>query len=422
MHCPTPAPCVRRAPRRGVVYLFVLGTAMIVTLLAMSSLLALRARRQTAIDVRSGAQARLIAQAAVEIGLSKIAADTAWRTNFANGAWVTNQAFGSGTYSLSGTDPADANLADDESETLLLVGTGKYGRAVQRVGVTLIPEAQPLDVLDTAIHAGQTLRLQSGATLTLSGAPASANGNFQNDGAVTGNVEAATQSGGGSVSGQKTIPSPTKTMPVASVVQLYRNVATTISFNSDLTKKVLAPGYNDYSGGTNTNGVYYLDTAGNNLTISNTRIEGTLVINAPTKTVTISGSTLMQNYKSDYPVLIVNGNVSFEFTGAASGGLSESAQARNYNPTGAPYSGQTDADNSDTYPSEIVGLVHVLGNIEIKNFASRFRGTVVADGNIIISHQPQITYLTATASDPPWGYVSYATLNVSQGSWQRSID
>jgi hypothetical protein len=408
--------------RRGVVYLFVIGTALLVSLLAMSSLMTLRARRQVVVDLRDGAQARILAQAAVETGLAKIASDDEWRTTLTHGTWATDVTFGPGKYSLEGLDPADSDLGDDESEPILLVGTGMIGRAVQMVRVTLIPEEQPLDVLDTGIHAGQTLQIQSGGNLNVSGAPASVGGNLQNDGTLTGNVEAATKTGGGSIVGQQTIPSPAKTLPSVTVMSQYQGIATTLPYNGDLTKKVLAPGFNDYGGSVNTNGVYYLNTAGNNLTIQNTRLSGTLVIDAPGKTVTISDKTLLVNFKSDYPVLIVNGNVSFEFTGAASGGLSESAQARNYNPAGAAYSGQTDADNSDTYPSEVVGLVHVLGNIEIKNFASRFRGTIVAHGNILVSHQPQITYLSSMATDAPWGYVNYATLNVSQGSWQRSVE
>src|SRR5690606_24287444 len=129
-----------------------------VSLMAMSSLLALRSRRQVVIDLCDGAQARLLAQAAVETGLAKIASDSAWRTTFTNGTWAVDQTLGTGTYTLAGLDPADSNLADDESEPIMLVGTGKIGRAVQMVRVTLIPEEQPLDVLDTSIHAGQTLQ------------------------------------------------------------------------------------------------------------------------------------------------------------------------------------------------------------------------------------------------------------------------
>jgi hypothetical protein len=290
------------------------------------------------------------------------------------------------------------------------------------VRVTLIPEEQPLDVLDTTIHAGQTLQITSSANLSVSGAPASTSGNLQNDGTLSGDVEAATQTGGGSATGQSTIPAPSKPLPSVSVVSMYQGVATTLPWSGNMTQKVIAPGFNDYGGGLNTNGVYYLDTSGNDLAITNTRISGTLVINAPGKKVTISDKALLQNFKSDYPVLIINGNASFEFTGAAANGLSESAQGRNYNPAGAAYAGQTDADTTDTYPSEIAGLVHVLGNVDLKSAPARFRGTIVAHGNVVVSHQPNITYLTSMSGDPPWGYVSYATLNVSQGSWRRGVE
>jgi hypothetical protein len=130
----------------------------------------------------------------------------------------------------------------------------------------------------------------------------------------------------------------------------------------------------------------------------------------------------MERYRSDYPVLIVNGNVEFDFAGAAAAGLVESSENTNFNPTGAPYSGVVDADNTDSYPSEIVGLVHIIGNFEAKGATTRIRGALIATGAGTFSGTTQINYLSDLATSPPWGYVEYPSLKVSPGSWQRSVE
>ena len=110
----------------------------------------------------------------------------------------------------------------------------------------------------------------------------------------------------GTVSGSLTLNAPAKTFPNHSTVDLYTNLGTSINPGSTINNQLLSPGRNPWAA-TNPDGVYVIRTS-SSLTISNTRIYGTLVVICPGQTVTLSGQALMQPARSDYPALIVDGN------------------------------------------------------------------------------------------------------------------
>lgn len=406
--------------RRGVVYLVVLGTAMIATLLAMSGLLALRARRRVVTDMRDAVQARFYAQAAVEIGLQKVANDSDWRNNLTSGNWVAEQSLGEGSYCLDGTDPNDGDLADSDTDSLVLTGTGKFGRARQSVTVTILPKQDPLQALNSAVHAGGDLVVQSDAALNLENSPASANGNAQIDGAISGSLQSVTTSGGGSVSGTSTTIEPLE-LPAADLVDTYVNMATPIPFTGTFEKKVLAPGYNDFGGGLNGDGLYYLNTGGNNVEIKTCRIHGTLVVDAGANTVKLSERVLLENHHPDYPALIVRGKLHLAFNQSGDS-MDETAYAVNWNPAGAGYEGNSDATLDDTYPSEIRGLIHATGAITVEHDA-KILGGLLGEGNVVFAGgSPTIVHDEMLATNPPVGYLSEVRLVVSQGSFRRNVD
>jgi len=149
-----------RPNRRGAaIYIAVLGTAMLVALLGLSALLAKRVERRLAQDARDTAEARLYAQAAVEMGLLRIKNNSAWRTSFPNGVWEANQPIGSGTYTLQGVDPTDADLIDSADDPVVFTGIGVKGQATQKTQVTLVPYEPPLEALNTCLHAGDKIDL-----------------------------------------------------------------------------------------------------------------------------------------------------------------------------------------------------------------------------------------------------------------------
>lgn len=166
--------------RRGSVYLAVLGTALIASVLAFSALALQRVQNRMLSAAADMRQAQLNAEAAIKLGLLTIKSDPNWRTNYANGTWFSNRDMGVGSCTLSVTDPLDANLADNVVEPAVLTGTGTVGSAVQRVVKTIDIYAEPLGCLRSSVAAGNAISL-NGATLRAS-----------NSGIITANTIAAT--------------------------------------------------------------------------------------------------------------------------------------------------------------------------------------------------------------------------------------
>jgi len=261
--------------------------------------------------------------------------------------------------------------------------------------------------------------VKSGKTMTVTGGPVSTNANLRVDGTVDGDAEAAARSGAGTITGASIIPAPAKQMPDASVFDMYKALAVTIPYpGATMQKLVLSPGSNPW-GVTSPDGVYFMDTAGHDLTIKGVRIYGTLVIQANTKTVTIDDAVFFRSFRSDYPALLISGNAQITLRSRESA-LSEATWAANFNSPGTPYQGVTDTDTQDQYPNEIQGLVHVKGTLVFKNSA-RVRGTVICEGTVTCDDQAGIVWDQSLYANPPTGYRLYR-MRIAPGSWQQAVD
>src|SRR5690606_31629400 len=101
-------------------------------------------------------------------------------------------------------------------------------------------------------------------------------------------------------------------------------------------------------------------------------------------------SVNMENFRADFPTLIVNGDLSLHLQ-SKTRDLRESDYSMNFNPAGASYQGVSDNDRVDFYPNRIDGLVHVLGNLATTNSALIdggvvCHGTAFLQGDIEIRH------------------------------------
>jgi hypothetical protein len=411
------------APRRGVAYLIVLAVTMIVATLGMGALLAIRAQARTTNLMGDIAEARLYALSAIELGRLWISKDVHWRSNRTNGVWVSNQPIGSGSFSLEVTDPIDGNLANRPHDPLVMKATAVKGQAQQVLQVTLVASPTPLPALAYPLHTGGQIHVNAGRRLTAKLATVSTNGDLRNDGTITGNVEALTVSNRGNVNGTVTWGVAAKAFPASTVPEMYASLGTLIIPGSTIDKRVLGPGYNPW-GATNADGVYVIRTS-SDLTIKNTRIYGTLVVICPGNKVTLDGQVLLQPARADYPALIVNGNVVLQYT-STNTPLSESDQGTNYNPTGAAYLGASDGDHVDQYPSEIQGLLHVTGTLEVQQ-DSLVRGAVLCESTagtdaVRYSQDAEIVYDPNLYTNPPQGYTTEVKMVPQSGSWQQVVN
>ena len=408
----------RRAYRRGSIYLYVLASSLLLTILGLGSLAAVRVQVRAARLARDGAEVRAGATSAIELGRLYVKQNSTWRTAMPHGTWMNNRELGDVTFTLQGTDPVDGVLSNSVYDPVVLTATATHGIASHMVQVTLVPVVKPLAVLTSCLTASGQINIVAGYQMTVVGAPLSTNAILRNNATIDGNAEAQNAPMPGTVTGTLTVPGPTKPMPDASVLTWYAGEATTVPYAAIMEKFVLGPGCNTL-GPTDPNGLYVIDTSGRDLTLRNCRIYGTLIVLAGSKKVTIDGAVFMQNYRSDFPVLLVQGNVEFKLKSVTEV-LSESACVANFNPTGAPYGGVTDADTSDAYPDEIRGLVHIQGDLTLWE-TTRIAGVVICDGAFTGNGQNTIAYDARLYANPPLKYISVDGMKVSPGTWKQVV-
>ncbi len=406
------------ARNRGSIYLFVLASSLLITILGLGSLAFVRIQMRSTRLVRESAEARACAVSAIELGRLQIKQNSNWRTTLPNGLWFDNKVLGAGHFTLEGVDPTDGILSDSAYEPLVLTGTGTRGAARHKAQVTLVANVKPLTALNTCLCASDMIKTNGGKRLTALGAPVSTNGELDNDGLIDGDAQGQSLGHSGTITGTLTIPGTVRPMPDASIFTTYTNKATSVPYAATIEKVVLAPGCNPL-GPTDPNGLYVINTGGGNLLIRNVRIYGTLIVRAAGQTVTIDDAVLMQNCRSDFPVLLVEGNLIIR-PNSATGMLLETGNT-NFNPTGAPYDGVTDSDQIDQYPDEIRGLVHVKGSLRLQQTA-RFTGVVICEGPVTCEEANTIVYDPSLYASPPQGYTYVDGMKISPGSWKQVVD
>ena len=414
----------RIRPRRygGSVYLYVLASSLLVTILGLGSLAAVRIQMRSARLARDSAEARACAVSAIELGRLQIKQNSSWRTTYPNGTWLDNKELGAGRFTLVGTDPTDGVLNDSVYEPLVLTGIGTRGIARHKAQVTLVPVIKPLALLSTCLRASGQVQVTLAQQVIAIGAPLSTNGPIVDNGAIDGDVQAQSISPSGcSISGSWTVPGPSMPMPDAAVFTDYISKATSVPYEAMIQKVALAPGCNPL-GATDPNGFYVIDTGGRDLAIRNSRVYGTLIIRAAGRTVTVDEAMFMQNYRSDAPVLLVEGNLLIKLNSIAGPLWEGGAVNANFNPVGAPYNGVTDPDKTDQYPNEIRGLVHVKGTLTLQQTA-RIVGTVICEGPVSCEGtNTTIIYDAGLYANPPKGYTYVDGMKVSPGTWKQVVD
>ncbi len=409
---------IRNCRCGGSIYLHVLASSLLITILGLGALAAVRLQMRSTRLARDCAEARACAVSAIEVGMLLIKQNPDWRTAWPNGAWWNNKELGAGQFTLQGTDPGDGVLSDSAYEPLVLTGIGTRGSASHMAQVTLVPNIKPLAALSTCLCASGLVRINGGKRITAIGASISTNGQLDNDSVIDGSAEAQSIDHTGTITGTLTVPGALRPMPEAGVFTSYINKATAVPYAATIEKVVLAPGCNPL-GPTDPNGLYVIDTGGGDLTLRNSRIYGTLIIRAAGRTVTVDEAILMQNYRADFPVLLVEGELIIK-PNSVVGSLSESVCNTNFNPVGAPYSGATDSDTTDQYPDEIRGLVHVKGSLRLQQTA-RIVGVVICEGTVTCEDTNTIVYDAGLYTDPPAGYTYVDGMKVSPGSWQQVV-
>ena len=413
------------ARRRGTVYVVVIGVATTVSLIGMSGLMVARLQMRRAAEANAWTEAGDLALSGIELGITRVNAAANWRTSFQNNVEITPIAIGGGTVSFKLVDAAlglaggDGNLANNGFDPVRLYGIGRVGKTVRVYSAQLIGDV-PLDALRTTVAASGYLTVK--VPTVAKGGPLSANGLYSRNDTTTGAIEAGSISGTGVVYGTITAPSAAKAMPDPSVFDAYKRLATPIAWAGGsvftLAGQELSSAVNPVAGGTlNAQGVYCVDVpAGGKLKITTSYIRATLVVDCGDGAIVqLMNAINWEPNSSDLPALLVRHSgaaVVKDKLGLSSGTISY---------------------NSVDYPSQIKGLVHIIGgsaaaqgsgNAECNlGDTASFVGTIIADQDAVTnSNSAMFCWDPNLYLNPPVGYSAGATMKIVTGSlrWEAS--
>jgi hypothetical protein len=417
---------------RGTIYIVVLVGVMLVTVIGLWSVSLLRVRTRSQRWAADSAQASLLAQTGIEVGLNMIASSPSWRTDLGNGQWRDDSTLDVGSYILEAQDPVDGDVTVGEGDPVMLTATGKKGDSRHKARVRVEFTLTPMDSLSSALHAGRTINF-NGATATAD-AVISTNGSmYASSSTINADVEAAGWILGWSYNGSKESFAGSRELPPTSVVDDYAERATPIDIadlpvrtvntgSGDVTisyleELVLSPASNPY-GPPDAAGIYVVNCKGLHLRITNCRIVGTLVILNPGSYTQVEGSVCWEQAGSNKAVLLVGGPCGLLLSQDP---LDEAAFIVNFNPPGTPYQGTEDVDQLDAYPSNINGLIYAADDLAIGG-ETRINGTILTNGEANIGGSLTIMHDADLLTTPPDGFTSGSTARLATTSHARIVE
>jgi hypothetical protein len=397
--------------RRGSVYLLVLGLGLILTVIGVTVVAVGRVSARSMNESRDWAEAQTLAFSAVERGLAQMNAATDWRKTF--DGKTTQGNCGRGSVSWRVVDEGDGSLTDGANDPCTVYATGTVGRAVCALQVHMAMVAGPLPSLKTALTAKGGVTITSGDTLTLVGGGLASNGTVTvtKNAKIAGDVQAKILSlnSRATLTGTRNVPGPTMTMPDSGVFAFYKNLATPVGPTSSwwwwqayMTNVNLNPTSNP-QGAANVDGVYYIDSGGVDLYLDHCNFQGTLVVDCAPGTLYLGAGTKIDNYRADYPALIVNGDTVMNFA--------TEGQPR---PWGPQRRGGGFCHNRHYWswfsflwywsdPGEVLGLVHVIGDLTMQQ-SSGVDGCVIVEGAVSCQGNNEIDADPDLYLFPPVGY------------------
>lgn len=403
---------------------------MIVSIVSLSAMQLTRLQRKSVLATGGIAEARLMAQSAVEYALAQITADpNGWRTTFTSGNeyptdWVNLG--GSGDFKFVLTD-SDGSLSDDVNDAITLRGIGRSGDAIHVATVILEPTGAPLSCLgvsfctngnfDTAafVYFETDQTISSNTNINVSPMLSWIQGNAEAVGTIS-----------GTVTGNTTEGATPRELPHEHAFDYYLRNGTWIDVNAlpvnagnrPLIREVLlAPNVNPF-GATNPAGIYVIDCQSKDLLIKDCRVVGTIVLLNTGSAVALKDSVVLEPAVGNFPSLLVQGDIRIQTSDVD---LSESTIGVNLNPVGTPYRLVEDSDQSDTYPSVVRGLVYVSGTLTLKSelLHTRFRGVVVCE-EVVADHPATLRFNPDFFNYPPPGFTQGPEWRVMPASWQRA--
>ncbi len=411
--------------RSGAVYLAVLMSSLIVASLALAAVTAAHYFARDLNDEGDFRRAQIAADAALEWAIADLNATPSWRTVRTNNVDAPPQSLGNVTIRYRLID-ADGDLADDSLDACDVIVTASAGAASCSWRAAIEAAGPPLNCLDYALAAKDSIEPQAFAMWCSDGLIGTGQSVTVN---AAGSLTADCHYGG-SVSGVvygtlSPLPASLE-VPPASIIDEYAQRGLAISaaqlpmtFGTlVIDRKLLSSQTNTISGTVSPSGIYVIDCENNPISISNSRLACTLVLKNVGANSSVSQSVHWEAAKVNYPVLLVDGDFDFAMTKQ---GLRESTVGINLNPAGTPFRGMEDSSMTTVYPSQIRGLVYVSGRINLNNaFAENdIYGVLVGGANVRGVGDLFLNYRNIFQLYPPPGFRSYDQVRMAAGTARR---
>ncbi|MGH7177632.1 MAG: hypothetical protein ACREJC_09650, partial [Tepidisphaeraceae bacterium] len=392
--------------------------SMLVAAIGIGAIMVARVHLRTAGNADDREQARILAQSGLDLARLWVSTDPSWRTTRSQGAWGGATVLGSGSFTISATDPVDGNFANSPLDPLRINALGYRGGARQKLQLTLVPVPVAYSCLGAAMFSAGTLSVSTGIVSTTGLIATNGNVVLASGATIDANAEAVGTMSGANYLGSKNSGVAARTLPDATAFDYYVANGTAISFaatGGDLTGVLLSPANNPF-GATDPNGIYVIDCAGGTMRIKSCRVVGTLVILNCKSDSVVDLQVNLAPAVANYPALMVKGSIAFLYTTAA---LAETT-GRNFNPAGTPFGGMSNATTTDTYPSIINGLVYVSENLTMKN-SNNVGGPLIVGGTLVSDNAVNVTWDATCLNNPPPGFFSAAPMKVQGGSCKQVL-
>ncbi len=385
--------------RRGSVYILALGLAVVLTVIGLGVIAAERISARTTAQAADTMRAEMLAFSGAEHALRQIKENPDWREDYdgRNFQHTINE----GTFTWSVADSDDGDLGDSPTDPAIITATGGYGQARYTVALRVVVRGQAMSVLGNSVVSGQETFIRPFKNLTLEGAKLKSNERVKNHGTINGDVVAPEIMGRGNHDGEFTADDRDVEIPSAQEIYgHYSDSATQVPYTGIIYGKYFGPDNNPW-GNANTDGVYYIDTHGRDLLISNTCIHGTLIVNARGGKVMLFNNTYMRNYRDDHPTLLVNG----ELRAGLYGDEFTFNEWRFLDNLRRLLGGRWDDFErmQDRLPNRLDGLIHVTGDCELRG-TTTVKGSLICGEDLTIHGDNKVIYDDSLYENPPLGY------------------
>lgn len=362
--------------RRGTIYILVLMTSIIITLIGILGYRMVQGQARVArIDAQRD-NALALAESAVQWGIHYVTLSDDWRKVAKSGQVIRTMDLGDGQISVILFDP-DGDLDNDDTDGIAVVGTGTIGDASQMLSCVLKPgAAAPHPALARSLTVGDRLVVDPNVLWLESGGLAR---------------EQRRQNGSYYFLFKQVAEADPVPVPDKSLIDLWASKGTFIpralhggSIRGQDFSNIQAP----FGLPPDPNGIYVIDAGDENLVVENCNATGTFVItNLNSNTFRATGSRFRMGDHGG-PSLIADGDTILEL-GAIVG--------------------------------DSTGIIYCDGDMQINGYMGLGGTLIVTDDLDVDSTLLNIYDDPAAVDGPPEGFGDMSLMGVVEGSWIRVV-